>query len=282
MTHLAENSFGGYAIQYEFKGLLISLLIHLVFISVLMYIPDFRKIEISSSQVISVDIVSLPRTEPASGLPGSLVQEIKSPNPVLKKEVKTEESRSARKMAYKNENKKDKKKEKKKAEEKHEIKKEITAVSGYDEKADKAMEKAVEKIKQGLLAKKGDVKTGSVPGAEGAGVGYSLPGQGVSSGKTTDLRFQIYYSIIWSKIKDSWVVPENTASADKKPEAIIAIRIKRDGEIVKVWTEKSSGNTYFDQSALRAIAKSNPLPPVTEGYGEEYFELGIRFLPSEQ
>ena len=77
-------------------------------------------------------------------------------------------------------------------------------------------------------------------------------------------------------------MPENTASADKKPEAIIAIRIKRDGEIVKVWTEKSSGNTYFDQSALRAIAKSNPLPPVPEGYGEEYFELGIRFLPSEQ
>ena len=38
---------------------------------------------------------------------------------------------------------------------------------------------------------------------------------------------------------------------------------------MKVWTEKPSGNTFFDQSALRAIAKANPLPPVPEGYGEE-------------
>ena len=249
--------------------LILSLLAHMVFVSVLIYIPDFRRIEISGSQVISVDIVSLPRHEPVSGSSGNLVQQIKPSKPSIKKEVKAEESHSVKKMAFRKEDKKEKKTEKKKAEEKQKIKKKITDASDYDTKSDEAIEKAIEKIKLGLITKKGEEKAVAGSGAGG-------------SGKTADLKFQIYYSIIWSKIKDAWVLPENTTSADKKLEAIIAIRIKKDGEIVKVWTEKSSGNNYFDQSALRAIAKANPLPPVPEGYGEEYFELGIRFLPSEQ
>ncbi|OGL46212.1 MAG: protein TolA [Candidatus Schekmanbacteria bacterium RBG_16_38_10] len=261
--------------------LILSLLAHMVFVSVLIYIPDFRRIEISGSQVISVDIVSLPRHEPVSGSSGNLVQQIKPSKPSIKKEVKAEESHSVKKMAFRKEDKKEKKIEKKKAEEKQKIKNKITDASDYDTKSDEAIEKAIEKIKLGLITKKGEEKVVAGSGAGGSGIGYSSSGQG-GSGKTADLKFQIYYSIIWSKIKDAWVLPENTTSVDKKLEAIIAIRIKKDGEIVKVWTEKSSGNNYFDQSALRAIAKANPLPPVPEGYGEEYFELGIRFLPSEQ
>ncbi len=282
MTHLEKNSFAGYVVQYEPKWMfLLSLFVHLVFLSVLLYIPDFRRIEISGSQVISVDIVSLPRQGPVSGSSGTPVQQIKPSKPSSKKEVKTEESHPSKKMTFKKEEKKEKKKEKKKAEEKQKIKKKTTDTSDHDEKSDEAIEKAIEKIRLGLITKKGEGKEVAGSGAGGSGIGYSMPGQG-GSGKTADLKFQIYYSIIWSKIKDAWVLPENMTSADKKLEAIIAIRIKKDGEIVKVWTEKSSGNNYFDQSALRAIAKANPLPPVPEGYGEEYFELGIRFLPSEQ
>ena len=45
--------------------------------------------------------------------------------------------------------------------------------------------------------------------------------------------------------------------------------------------EKKSGNPQLDESALRAIKKANPLPPLPPGIEEEKFDLGIRFKPSD-
>jgi colicin import membrane protein len=45
--------------------------------------------------------------------------------------------------------------------------------------------------------------------------------------------------------------------------------------------EKRSGNHYLDDSAMRAIKKANPLPPLPDVFRDEYLEIGIRFLPSD-
>ena len=39
-------------------------------------------------------------------------------------------------------------------------------------------------------------------------------------------------------------------------EAVIIVKIMRDGEIRDVWFEKRSGNSYFDDSAHKAVKKS--------------------------
>ncbi|MDP2753115.1 MAG: energy transducer TonB, partial [Nitrospirota bacterium] len=60
----------------------------------------------------------------------------------------------------------------------------------------------------------------------------------------------------------------------KDLEAIISIKIKRDGAITAQRIEKSSGNTLFDRSAIKALAKASPLsPPPYE------MEIGVRFYP---
>jgi len=269
---LLENNFQSYGLEHGFKGtIILSLLIHFTLFSILFLIPSFKKIGINSSPVISVNLVSLQKKELPPG-PGTGLAESK-PKPAIpdapKEEMKVKKPQHENKIAYK----KDKKVKQKPAV----IKK--TPVITSNKMADEEMEKAVEKIRQGILAKNQADISGSGEGKEGAGTKISSH-DGAAQG-TIDLKFQIYYSVIWSKIKDSWVLPEKMTSGRKTLEAIIAIRIRKDGEIVKVWTEKPSGNTFFDQSALRAIAKANPLPPVPEGYGEEYFELGIRFFPSE-
>ena len=62
-------------------------------------------------------------------------------------------------------------------------------------------------------------------------------------------------------------------------ETIIIIVIERDGKIQKSWFEKRSGNTLYDQSAMRAIKKAGPLPPIPKEFSDNIFEIGIRFYP---
>lgn len=111
--------------------------------------------------------------------------------------------------------------------------------------------------------------------------GTGAPGvrsSGVADREILDLRYRLYYNMIWEKIRNAWVLPEGITK-DKNLEVIVALRIKRDGTIEKYWIEKGSGNTYFDQSTIRAINKANPLPPLPEGFMEEIFEVGVRFYP---
>jgi len=107
------------------------------------------------------------------------------------------------------------------------------------------------------------------------------PGMRSSGGITKellDLKYRLYYNMIWEKIRNAWVLPEGVTKG-KPLEAIVALRIKRDGTIQNYWIEKGSGNAYFDQSAIRAINKANPLPPLPEDFSEDVFEVGVRFYP---
>lgn len=80
-----------------------------------------------------------------------------------------------------------------------------------------------------------------------------------------------YYSMIVKRIRQEWIFPENL---DRNLEAIISIKIAKDGSIKIDKIEKSSGNPVFDRYALRAINKASPLPPPPHA-----MEVGVRFYP---
>ncbi len=80
-----------------------------------------------------------------------------------------------------------------------------------------------------------------------------------------------YYSMIVKRIREEWIFPE---SLDRNLEAIISIKITRDGTVKIDKIEKSSGNQLFDRYALRAINKASPLPPPPQE-----MEVGVRFYP---
>ncbi len=80
-----------------------------------------------------------------------------------------------------------------------------------------------------------------------------------------------YYSKITQEIWSQWAYPD---TGQKNLEAIISIRVFMDGTVVVQRIEKSSGNAFFDKSAMKAIAKASPLsPPPHE------MEIGVRFFP---
>ena len=115
--------------------------------------------------------------------------------------------------------------------------------------------------------------TGAIETGEGATGGAS---SGIMS-----IKHKIYYNLIWQRIRSVWVLPEKALGGKKNLETIITIRIARDGQIEEMQFEKKSGNSYLDESALRAIKKSNPLPPLPPGMEGDKFDVGIRFTPSD-
>jgi TonB family protein len=83
--------------------------------------------------------------------------------------------------------------------------------------------------------------------------------------------FDEYYTKIRKEIWQQWVFPD---FGQKDIEAIIAIRIMKDGTISIQKIEKSSGNSFFDKSAIKALTKASPLPPPPYE-----MEIGVRFYP---
>jgi colicin import membrane protein len=105
---------------------------------------------------------------------------------------------------------------------------------------------------------------------KGSGQGKPASPQG-AAGKGGGSFVDDYYAKVTQAIWQNWMFPE---TADKKLEAIVAIRIMKDGFVQVTRIEKSSGNSLFDRSALRAIAKASPVtPPPYE------MEIGVRFYP---
>lgn len=93
---------------------------------------------------------------------------------------------------------------------------------------------------------------------------------------SANIRSRAYYNRIWAKIRSSWVLPEGVTSSTSLI-TVVGIRIAADGEIERSWIEERSGNDHYDQSVLRAIRKSNPLPPLPRDLGGEPLEVGINF-----
>jgi len=88
-----------------------------------------------------------------------------------------------------------------------------------------------------------------------------------------------YYAVVWSRIKGALAIPQGILTR-ANIVAVVHARILRDGIAVNVGLEKSSGNRYFDESALRSVKKAS-LFPSTGAVREDSIEVGIRFHSSE-
>ncbi|RJQ54830.1 MAG: cell envelope integrity protein TolA [Nitrospiraceae bacterium] len=78
-----------------------------------------------------------------------------------------------------------------------------------------------------------------------------------------------YYALVTRRIWSEWVYPDFGSSG---LEVIISMKIEKDGKIISCEIEKPSGNPLFDRSAVKAVAKADPLPPPPYE-----MEIGVRF-----
>jgi TonB family protein len=83
-----------------------------------------------------------------------------------------------------------------------------------------------------------------------------------------------YADKISSEIGDKLVWPQ---AGEKNLETIISVKILKDGTVRVIRVEKRSGNSFFDNQAVRAIAKASPVTPPPFDFVNR--EIGLRFYP---
>ncbi len=130
-----------------------------------------------------------------------------------------------------------------------------------DETGRADIEKAIQALRQKELAS---------AGADGAN--QSASGQ--------QSQINDYGRFVWMKIKKNWALPASLMPKENVT-TIIDVRIGQNGALEYADFEKRSGNIYFDESAMRAVKKSAPFPPLSGWVTGRSIEIGIRFHSEE-
>jgi len=143
-----------------------------------------------------------------------------------------------------------------------------------------------EKIKDQVVEPK-DVKAESIKDAinrvrkklakqnPGQSTGAGSKAGGISGGPIND----IYKAQIAYQIEGNWAFSEQLLKRHTNLQTLVAVKVLPGGHIEDIWFQKRSGDTYLDDSAYRAVMKSNPFPPLPRGYSESHTFI-LRFTPS--
>lgn len=267
----------------------ISFFLHLAAVSAMFFLPNLAS-RTYYSPVYSVRLVNVAPSLPAAAKTESRKETLPPASPPAEQKAKTKEKEKEKPISVATKTKEDAENRIKDAVDRIRHRKEEKRVdTAIDDirrrQEEKSVDSAIDRIRgereaaQVSSAIEGIRKKVTI-GSTGA-VETGDPGTGGASSGFMSIKHKMYYNLIWQRIRSVWVLPDEVLRGKKDLETIIAIRVARDGQIVDIQFEKKSGNPYLDESAIRAIKKANPLPPLPPGIEGDKFDLGIRFTPSD-
>jgi TolA protein len=117
------------------------------------------------------------------------------------------------------------------------------------------------------------LSSGSGEGEGAAALGPGGRGGGVVKG----MEFIIYQNRMLSSIKDNWAWVGQKSSL----KVVVHFSIKDSGEITGLKIVQPSGDPSYDESVLRAVKKSSPLPPPPEGFRKDFADVELTFRPKD-
>jgi len=259
------------------RGVVVSLLFHVLLFSLILFVPESMPTrKIGGSAIYEVDLVEMP----SAGRPAvPQVSVEKSGKEVSSAKAAPAARRITPQLAPEEkpvvigkrvvERKKEEKKEAKKPP--------PPAVS-----PSKLIDGAISKIEKKVKSERTDhlAKALSQIETRTQGEGQGVSGEG---GTESGITIRMYQLAVEEQIKGNWSYP--VALMDPKKlkglEAIVLVKVRDDGTIVKSWFKQRSASSIFDGSVLKAIERSDPLPPFPEGYKKSTDEIEIRFDLSE-
>jgi len=101
----------------------------------------------------------------------------------------------------------------------------------------------------------------------------SPQGAGTVTLNVADFPYAWYIQAIHRKIQERW---EGRAIEGRQPEIIF--EIERNGRLRRVMVGKTSGNSAYDQLAMRAISEANPFPELPQGFEKPTLTVGLQFI----
>jgi colicin import membrane protein len=253
---------------------LISILCHLCFICLLIFAPRFTSHSKSKplSSVIDVSIVSLPEKK-------NLTEQVRQKKTNLESIPKVAENITKK-------SKKTVSIAKKKKKVKSSLKKRTYKSALVRKNAIKQIESKVKQEKADPLAEVFERLRKEIKKAEAGKHGNKKPEKNIRSesfkgiaGKKRLELINIYRVDVAYQVQKNWAFSEQLAGGRNDLVAEIAFKIMPDGQINDIWFDKRSGNIYLDESAKKAIMKTNPVRPHPKGINKPYVIVGLRFTP---
>ncbi|MBN1383723.1 MAG: TonB C-terminal domain-containing protein [Elusimicrobia bacterium] len=111
-------------------------------------------------------------------------------------------------------------------------------------------------------------------GTGGGGAGSSGGGAYGNVGfDISDFPYMGYVNVLRNKVAQNWNPTPYTSVGTKK--VLVYFKILKNGEVKNLEIEESSGISYIDRSAKRAIMNASPFPPLPAGFPDK--TLGVHF-----
>ena len=268
-----------------------SFICHLVFLLLFVVTPSLRSEKAQTQSVINVSMVSLKNSAAkATEKPAveNKVPQIEKPDlvkkpsitPPVKKAVKAADTQapkpktSLKKKTYKSTQ------VVKQAIEQLEEKVAVKTDEQPETVQPEPLKSALERLRQEV----GKAEAGrSVPSGESTahstGKKGGKFGKFNEDGKKTAELIDLYRIEIAFQIQKNWAFNEQMAGGDRSLVAAIVFKVMPDGEIRDIFFTDRSGNTHLDESAYKAIVKSNPVDSHPNGLVQPYVVMAIRFTP---
>ncbi len=245
--------------------LILSVLFHLAVFSIFLFVPEsFPHRRSFEGVVYEVNLVEMHGgSVKKSG--GTNSAKTKKPGPAIKKNTPAKRIEAPKKTA------------KPLVIAKRTVRKKTTPVKKPKKTASQMIDRAISKIERKVTSDNRSHVDRAISKLEKRVASGAGAGAGPSGGSpATGLPMQIYQMEVEGWIKSNWAYP--VAMGDSKDlEAVVILRVKADGTVLKTSFAKTSNNDIFDQSVIKAIERSDPLPPFPETYRKNYEEFEINF-----
>jgi protein TonB len=123
---------------------------------------------------------------------------------------------------------------------------------------------------------KSDAEPSAKPAARAQGLSTgSVVGQGAMTLDVTDFPHAWYLRQVLQKVEERWQTQNRPNEPGQKPR--IYVEIQRDGSIASPRIEQSSGSTFYDRAALRAISEASPFPPLPSDWSKPALRVLFNF-----
>ncbi|MBR9986330.1 MAG: TonB C-terminal domain-containing protein [Desulfosarcina sp.] len=274
-----------------FFPMALSFVCHLVFMLLFVITPSLRSEKVQTQSVINVSMVSL--KNPAAEASQKPAVENKAPKiekpdvvkkpsvtPPVKKAAKVTDAQppkpktSLKKKTFKSTQVV--KQAIEQLEEKVDVKTDEQTETAKPEPLKSALERLRQEVGQAEASR--SVPSGATTDRSAGKTGGKL-GKFNEDGKKTAELIDLYRIEIAFQIQKNWAFNEQMAGGDQSLVAAIVFKVMPDGEIRDIFFTDRSGNTYLDESAYKAIVKSNPVDSHPNGLAQPYVVMAIRFTP---
>ncbi len=270
-------------------ALITSLAGHLLLIGTAILSPHWRSEPDYLSSFIDVRMVDLNEIPEAGGAKAKSEEaeiSTKKPEPKTKAEVNEEESAKAtKKETAKAEISIAKKEPKAKVAMKYKTFKTKRVIRKALEKIEKRVDAAPPRPLAETIKRLRDKVEKEEEGKGGSGVDVPSDAKGARTGvfsrgsKQKNELIDLYRLEVAYDINKNWALSEQLTGTAGKLETKIVFKVLPDGTITDIFYTDYSGNSYLDESAYKAIVKSNPVRPHPEGLNAPFVIVAIAFGP---